>query len=62
MKKYDELMIYVGFFWVAIILASLVVLGPILPVMGGLIIEIGGAVASLAIIWFERQAETSKSS
>lgn len=61
MDKYDELLLYVAFFWIAIILASVVVLGSVLPVMGELIIEIGGAVASIALIWFEKKAEAEKS-
>jgi len=61
MNKYDELLTYVAFFWVAIILASIVVLGPVMPIIGGLIIEIGGAVASIGLIWFEKQTEAKKS-
>ncbi len=61
MKKYDEILLLVAFFWLAIILASVVVLGSVMPILGALVIEIGGAVASMLIIWMENQRTVKKS-
>lgn len=54
MKKNDEVMLLVSFFWVAIILASIVILAPVSPLVGPLIIEIGGAIACISVMWFEK--------
>lgn len=61
MKKYDEILLLVAFFWLAVILASVVVLGSVMPILGALIIEIGGAIASLFILWAENQRTVKKS-
>lgn len=60
MNKNEEVMALIGFFWAAIILASIVILAPVSPMIGPLIIEIGGAVACMSILWFENQRELGK--
>jgi hypothetical protein len=62
MNKNEEIMALVAFFWVAIILASIVILAPVSPMFGPLIIEIGGAVACLSLMWSENKREIEKTS
>ena len=60
MNKNEEVMVLVAFFWAAIIIASIVILAPVSPMIGPLILEIGGAVACLSIMWFENKRELGK--
>jgi len=62
MDKNDEIMLLVAFFWLLIIIASIVILAPVSPMIGPLILEIGGAITCLSIMWYENRREILKSS
>lgn len=59
-NKNEEIMFLIAFFWIAIILASAVILAPVSPMLGPIILEIGGAVACLLLLWFEDKREVGK--
>ena len=62
MYKNNEMVFLVGFFWVAIILASAVVLAPVSPALGPLLLEIGGAALCISLMWRESKRELGKTS
>jgi len=60
MEKSQEVILLVAFYWILIIIASIVILAPVSPMVGPLILEIGGAVACLMIMWTESKRESGK--
>jgi uncharacterized membrane-anchored protein len=59
MEKSNEIMLLVAFYWILIIIASIVILAPVSPMIGPLILEIGGAVGCLTIMWVENKKKPS---